>query len=607
VAIGLCAAGVAACRANEPSLTLVFVALPRTAAGLTVHLSADGGAARFAGADAAASGVSVGYQDDGSVVVAIDRDAAAAHGDRIRLPLTAPSALTLDGAAQATADGGALLRAASTTAIGPGHDATLTFDFGAAGDAGAGPDAPPRSDGAGGDITLPPPDAGGDVMPDVMPDLPTPADHPPRPDAGVDTIPDGAPSADRPTPPDAAPDAGPPDAAPDSGSIPTHCVASTQRAASVSGASGVPALAYSAGARLYGVAWAGRSGDGLYFNAVDATGALQNTAADVAIVAPGGGLVLSNPRLAALGGDLVVAYGQRDTAGHSRATVARVDPGTGAMRAGPASGSSATAADPPEIGGVAVSGAGTSLAVVSRGAGSAATAGRLDLFSPSLGFVTSSAPAALATTVASAIDWTSAAALPDRYLAGAVVDATAAGGTVTAFGAGDLALGAGAPFTGASDAPSTGAAGEGVSLAAMDGGRVAVAWTDAQRCAGCSGREIFVTVVDLGNGAGRPAGEVQASMSSTTLKSFPHIVFDGQALAVAWLEFLDSQHSQVMFRRFDPALMPLGPILPVGPLSGAAPQSGDIGLVSAGLGEYGVVMWLFLGTQAFTHVICVGS
>ena len=51
---------------------------------------------------------------------------------------------------------------------------------------------------------------------------------------------------------------------------------------------------------------------------------------------------------------------------------------------------------------------------------------------------------------------------------------------------------------------------------------------------GCAGREVFLATLDAN---GNRLGEVQVSAASGVTKSFPHVVFDGAAIVVAWLEF----------------------------------------------------------------------
>jgi hypothetical protein len=191
---------------------------------------------------------------------------------------------------------------------------------------------------------------------------------------------------------------------------------------------------------------------------------------------------------------------------------------------------------------------------------------------------------------------------PGRFFAGVISDAGAGGGTLTALGGADLALGASFPFTDTGDAPAIGSAAATLSVAGV-GDKLAVVWTNL--CSLCSVREVFLTVV--GATGGRPFGEVQVSEPSTIAKDYPHVVFDGQTLAVAWLEFESAQVSRVRLRRFDPTLAPVGTALDVGPPGGNKPGFNDIDLVAPGPGEYGVAMALAGDRQSFTHITCSGN
>src|SRR6185436_4763080 len=101
----------------------------------------------------------------------------------------------------------------------------------------------------------------------------------------------------------------------------------------------------------------------------------------------------------------------------------------------------------------------------------------------------------------------------------------AMGGVLAPFGDAALAPGASFPFTTTIDSPVVGVGGATVSVAGA-GDRVAVAWADRRACTGCSGREIFLVLVDA-SGA-RTSGEVQVSAPSDTPKGFPRVVFDGE-------------------------------------------------------------------------------
>jgi hypothetical protein len=82
---------------------MVFAGLPDAGGDLTVTLAVDG--VTFEGATAGMpEGVIVGYAA-GTIVVAIDREYAASHSHRIRLPLKASRRVQLLATAAVTAGG----------------------------------------------------------------------------------------------------------------------------------------------------------------------------------------------------------------------------------------------------------------------------------------------------------------------------------------------------------------------------------------------------------------------------------------------------------------------------------------------------------------------
>jgi hypothetical protein len=548
-----------ACRSASPSLTLTFSGLPATASAVTVTLSS--GAASFGGgAGAATPAATVSYPGDGTVVITVDRAVAAARGDRLRFPLTASTPLELD--ATARADDGVVAYTASAHAqVQAGADAVLAFDFRAPGqgaDAG-GVDGP----------TVAPPEAGRDVP-------------------GQDT-PSTGDGADR-----------PPDVSNDTG-IPTRCVVSAPRSASAAPASGAPAIGFAS--NLFGVAWTAGSGTSVVYNAVDASGTLQNTA-DVTVVPAASGVTMSAPRLARFGADLALAYGRRAASGTSAPVVLAIAPATGAVHGGPAMGVGATEPVAREIGDVAVNLAATRVAVASRGGANMPTSATIDLFGATgeaVSFGTSLSPTGFTATWSTGLGWSSG-----QFVLGAFVDMNANGGMLATFA--DAALGPGLTFdfTDRTDQPVLGIAGASVSVAGIGTtGQVAVAWVDGQSCAGCSGLEVFLALWQTNGSAA--VGQVPVSAPSQIQKRYPHVVFDGSAIAVAWLEYESTTRAAVKLRRYDLALGPVGDTLDVGPGGPPQPVLADIGLCAAAPGEYGVAMSLFAAKQSFTHVICTGN
>jgi hypothetical protein len=349
-----------------------------------------------------------------------------------------------------------------------------------------------------------------------------------------------------------------------------------------------PAVAFSS-AGVFGVAWKAINGDILY-NAVTPTGTLRLSTDKTVVTASGQSP--SSPRLASLGDDLVVAYGRRDTSG-AQAAVVRLAALTGASVGAPATGmniASATAA--PEIGGVAVrSSDGAQLAVISRPPELTPQATVVDAFTATPTFVTTKAPSDLAGTRTSGIGWG-----PGRFIAGAVTDGTNAGGTLLELDDTNLTPGTKYRFTGGTDLPTIGASGATVSIARA-GDRVAVAWVDSQSTT----REVWIATVSLTDKM--RLAEVQASVESMPLKSYPHVVFDGAAFVLVWLEGDAQNASRLKLARFDINLVPVG----TGPMNvGPANQVtlADIDVAAAAQNVYGVVASISTSTKQLFYITC---
>ena len=229
----------------------------------------------------------------------------------------------------------------------------------------------------------------------------------------------------------------------------------------------------------------------MLYNAVDAANMLQN-AADVAVVPAASGVTFATPRLANIGPDLMLAYGRRAASG-ARAAAVRVAARDGAILGAEILGANFTPATaPPDIGGVAVNGDGSRVAVISRRADlAAATPANVDLFSGSPGLITSSAPVLLSMTRATGIAWHPAG----RFLAGAILDATSGGGRIHELADTDLSPARTFTFTAAPDLPSVGSGAATLAVTAVAGG-MAMVWLDAQSCSGCTGREVFLATLE---------------------------------------------------------------------------------------------------------------
>jgi hypothetical protein len=274
---------------------------------------------------------------------------------------------------------------------------------------------------------------------------------------------------------------------------------------------------------------------------------------------------LSAPRLASAGADLILAYGRRDATGAqpvAQAAIVRIGPATGAQVGTPATGmNAADTTKAPQIGAVAVSGDGTKIGVISRPDSTNQQPAIVDAFSATPAFTIARLPVQLATSRTSGIGWGS-----DRFIAGAVIDATSGGGTLLELSDTNLTVGQGYPFTGSGDLPTIGTPSATISIAGA-GDRIAVAWIDSHT----GTREIRIALLSL---TGRTVqAAVQASTESSVLKSFPHVIFDGAAFALTWLEGSAGPDSQILLARYDADLTPLA----------AAPTNiGSMGAASLG-------------------------
>jgi hypothetical protein len=591
-------AALSGCGSEQPALTLVFQTVPSGTDHLQVTLH--GAGATFMGPDAGNANVGVSYAS-GNVIIDIDGAYAQARLYRIRLPLTAGKDITLEGTARATSGADELATAMKSAQVAAGQSATLIFDFPAdggvdpspapdggldGGDAGggdAGADDAPLDAADGGPATDGPTDA---TSPDLSGDAPrdlgddTPSDAPT--DVAIDMSPgDVAPDS----PPDVPAEMPPMDSGPDvPPTIGTTCRMSGQSQASVASGGSGPTVAYAGG--LFGVVW--QATTGLSYNAVAPNGTLQ-FAQDKLIVSSAG-QSLTTPRLARLGSDFVLAYGRRDTSG-GQAAVVRFPAATG-VAGQPSTGQSRPgASSAPEIGEVAVSADEKKLAVISRPADlSTQTSATVDGFNDALAFTGAKMPPQLGATRTTGIGW-----VANRFMAGAVTDATSTGGTLVELSDTDLTFQSSHPFTTSTNAPVVGSSTATMSIAgAVD--LVAVAWIDLQ-----SGRrEVWIAVYSLKTSA--LVVSMQASVSSTTPKYYPHVVFDGAAFALAWLEANGSSDAQLKLRRFEPSLMPVAAPMNVGPAGMVS--LGDFDLTEAGANVYGVADALSTSTQALFVIMC---
>jgi hypothetical protein len=595
------AAVVAGCGNDQPALTLVFESVPPGTDHLDVTLHAMG--ATFMGPDAGNDNVSVSYED-GNVLIGINGAYAKARLNRIRLPLTAAEMITLEGSARAMGDNPAQT-AAPPTSVAAGQSVTMIFDFGrdagvesAPGDAGDGgpatdgaPDAPLSDaapdggtpDVAGMDVgTL---DVGTDAPGDAPVETHTDAPMDVTGDVATDMAPsDATTDSPRDTPADLPVEVPPVDAGTDAAIATTCVVAAPYPASVIPGGSG-PSVAYAGG--LFGVAW--QTTNGLSYNAVSPAGTLQ-FAQDKMIVAAATGLTLAPPHLAAIGSDFVLAFGRRDASG-AQAAVMRFPAATGV--AGPtASGMNRLGmSSPPDVGGLAVSSDGRQIAVISRPADlSAQTAATVDGFDATPALLASHMPAQLGATRTTGIG-----SVPGRFMAAAVLDATSAGGTLVELLDTNLTVDSWHPFTGSGNSPVVGSGAATMSVAGA-GDRVAVAWIDLQSAR----REAWIAVYSVSSNT--LVASSQASVSSATPKYYPHVVFDGAAFAMAWLEGTSTNDAQIKLRRYETNLTAVASTLTVA--QAGTVGLGDFGLTDGGANVYGVAAALAGSTQGLFTITC---
>ena len=222
----------------------------------------------------------------------------------------------------------------------------------------------------------------------------------------------------------------------------------------------------------------------------------------------------------------------------------------------------------------------------------AQTQALVDTFNSNLMFAGSSAPTALAATRTTGIGWASG-----RFLAGAVANTTNAGGILLELRDADLVVGNRYTFTDSGAAPGVGNVTLTIAVAGADD-RAAVAWIDTRGGV----REVRISTVSL-TGAS-PLKTVMASAAgSSVTKSHPHVVFDGAAFALTWIEGDSQPNAQLKLARFDLNLTPVGTTpMNVG-VSGVL-GLGDIDIAAAGSNAYGIVGAGFDNTKKLFHVRC---
>jgi hypothetical protein len=591
------------CRSDEPALTLVFSGVPANTKRITVTLHAAN--MTFDAPDASNGKVDVSYVN-GDIVIGIDGPYAEARNNRIRLPLTADTTIpALVGTAMAT--GGDQARTASfTTMVAAHQSATMTFDFAADGGAGGTGGGGGGAGGTGGSTGGPGGAAGGTSGSGGTGGMGgaggTGGASGTGGGMGGAIGGTGGTSGGRGGAGGTGGSLGGTGGA--GGSIPTSCTATTPRAASSTSSGGGPTLAATP-TGLFGLAW--KSGANILYNSYVEPAGMQNPT-DITVVTAGT-TTLSDPRLARVGTagatPLALAYGQREANGAARVAVIKIDPQAGLMSAGPQPGVSFSDSTPPELGGIAVSADQTKLAVVSRRANvSARTQVIVDRFAADVQSGAVSATAAEQSMAwTTAIGWASSAAKPNRFVSASIFDGGTNGGTLLDLADATLQIGSLAHFTATGDAPVAGGSGATISVAGV-GDAVAVVWVDQHT----SPQEVWLALVDLTSGTRRGAVQVSGGTISTTLpKQYPKVVFDGAALAVAWVEIQSGTDSRIWLRRFDPTLptpVPVGTPLQIGSMGMATFT--DIGFAAASAGKYGLAFSRggSPGTKMFSYVDC---
>lgn len=327
-------------------------------------------------------------------------------------------------------------------------------------------------------------------------------------------------------------------------------------------------------------------------NAVDATDKLVNTT-EKTLVPTTSGASYSSAVLTAFGSSLAVGYGQKGPQSNSAyAAVRLVDPATGQTSGTAALGANEGQAVLPLAGGIAATNALSSIALGSRLTNAGAVAGRVSRFGATPTFVTSASPTS--STFALDVAWNSSAS---RFGAAFVESGGSTGGKLVTY---DETFGStgGFAFTGAGDQPAFGAAYP--PSVAGQGARFVVAWVDLQ-----SGiHDVYLTSVDALSGARSPATSVKASDTPASFKYYPRVLWDGRSVVVAWVEQASTLY-HVVWRRFDPSFVPLGPSQCASCAIGPA-VLGQFGLASLGPNQYGLAMLESDNYQYFAHIGCTG-
>jgi len=159
----------------------------------------------------------------------------------------------------------------------------------------------------------------------------------------------------------------------------------------------------------------------------------------------------------------------------------------------------------------------------------------------------------------------------------------------------NLTIGPAYPFTSGTAAPVITSSTATISVAGA-GDRVAAAWIDLQ----AGKRVVSIAMAPFST---RTAGApIAASANTAVSRHYPHLVFDGAAFVLVWLEANGPSDAQIKLRRFDPNLAPVGATLDIGAAS--AVGLADFDVTVAGPNVYGVAAALNNGPQRLFYITC---
>jgi hypothetical protein len=386
---------------------------------------------------------------------------------------------------------------------------------------------------------------------------------------------------------------GPIDASADvDAALKSTCTLDAPKPASVSTtANDGPTLVYSNG--LWGLAWYESSK--IKYNAVPSTGSSPLLTADAVVLPDVAGDYATLPRLVPVNDSFLLVVGVLDGMDRSFPAVTRVTPDAGAATSLVEGAVTSNASVPSIIGGVAVDTGATNLVLATRGGAGIPLTGTASLFSSAPAYTKTSTPSSSARATSAA--WASTAGVFGvAYLESgipAVGRIAMYDSSLTPVRTGDFLTNGDVPVT----------SGAGIEIAMVGtGAHFVVAWVDQRN--GSNKQQLWVSRVDATTGAF--IDEAVASDENATVR-FPRVVYDGNSILVAWIEFVSGLEFRVMYRRFTPELSALEPKAPQSATGGiATPQTG-FGLVASAPNEYGFAFTSSNETkQYFKRLTCTG-